>query len=74
MPSTTRELARAVRRARKARNWTQLDLAERASLAPSTVARIEQGRIDPAASTLRALALALAVSADSLLGLQTRKP
>lgn len=66
MPSILRDLGRAVRRARKARALTQLDLAERAGLDVSTVARIERGKLDPSASTLFALADALQVEPGQL--------
>lgn len=61
-----------VRRRREDLGWTQLDLAYRAKLVPRQVSDFERGMVDPSASALRRMALALAVSCDWLLGLSDR--
>jgi len=66
---TSRErLAMRLKRLRKARHhMTQEELAERAGLTRSYVARLEIGRHDPSLSTLEKLAKALRVSVAALL-------
>ena len=48
-----------VRAARNLLHWSQSDLAERAGINRSTIADLETGRLDPRASTLRAIVMAL---------------
>src|SRR5215217_5778034 len=50
-----------VRRLRKLRGWSQVELAERAGVSAFTVTEIETGRREPRPSTLRKLANALGV-------------
>jgi transcriptional regulator with XRE-family HTH domain len=77
--STTRErpamadpvpsLARRIRRLREAAGMTQQALAVAAGLSISAVTKLEQGQNeDPRVSTLLALAQALGVRVDDLLG------
>jgi len=51
---------------RKAVGLTQAQLAEKAGVRGATISDIEQGRIDPRLSTLRALADALGVDLDDI--------
>ena len=57
-----------LRAARSTRNWSQSDLAERASLPTSSIAHFETGSRKPSFDTLRRLATALEVTTDYLLG------
>lgn len=59
----------ALRANRQARGLTQAELAERVGLAVEAYGRLERGLVLPRARTLVALARALGVTADSLLGL-----
>lgn len=52
---------------RKAAGWSQMELAGRLQISPSAVGMYEQGRREPSADTLVALARALGVSVDYLL-------
>jgi transcriptional regulator with XRE-family HTH domain len=52
---------------RKAKGWSQQDLAVRASIHAITVSEIERGATDPKQSTLEALARALDVPVADLL-------
>jgi transcriptional regulator with XRE-family HTH domain len=45
-----------VRRLRKARDWTQDDLATRVGLSRGAIGQIERGEVDPALSTAQAIA------------------
>ena len=56
-----------LKKLRKARNMTQEELAKRADLSRTYVARLETGRQDPSLSTLERLAKALRVSVADLL-------
>jgi transcriptional regulator with XRE-family HTH domain len=57
-----------LKRYRKARGWTQADLARRARLAPVTVARLEGSRPQqPDLRTVRRIARALGVPVGELL-------
>lgn len=70
--TTTAPLAENLARFRKARDMSQEQLAEAASVGVDTVARIEQGtRKTSRPATLRKLAAALGVSVDALLGNRT---
>lgn len=60
-------LARRLKRLRTARGFTQAGLAARAGVSLGYVARLEIGRHDPKASTLRKLARALGVDVAALL-------
>jgi transcriptional regulator with XRE-family HTH domain len=50
------------------REWSQSQLAERASMPPSSIAHFETGKRKPSFDTLRRLANALDVTTDYLLG------
>lgn len=54
--------------AREARGWNQSELARRAGLQPAAIGHFERGRRNPSFANIRALARALDVSADYLLG------
>jgi transcriptional regulator with XRE-family HTH domain len=57
-----------LRERREARGMSQSELARAASLQPSAIAHFEAGRRKPSFDNVHALARALAVSADFLLG------
>lgn len=50
-----------LRELREDQGWSQRELAERAGVAPATIARTEQGRVKPRGITARKLAKALGV-------------
>jgi transcriptional regulator with XRE-family HTH domain len=52
---------------RKAKGWSQQDLAVRARIHAITVSEVERGATDPKQSTLEALAAALDVTVADLL-------
>ncbi len=52
---------------RKAAGWNQAELASRLQISPSAVGMYEQGRREPSADTLVAMARVLGVSVDYLL-------
>jgi transcriptional regulator with XRE-family HTH domain len=56
-----RRVALNLQRLRKARRWSQSQLAEKAGLSREYVTRIERGRQDPTLGTLERLAKALKV-------------
>ena len=58
----------AVRKARVRRGWSQADAAEQIGISVEFYARIERGRTMPSVPTLVAMADALQVTADELLG------
>ena len=55
-----------VRRLRKNRGWNQTELAVHASLAPSVISQVENGKRSPSARTLNKLARALEVDVADL--------
>ena len=55
-----------IRELRQARGWTQLELANRLGITPSSVYNWESGKFEPKASQLRALARAFGVSMDDI--------
>jgi len=71
--STTIDVANGVKRAREARHFTQASLAEAADTSPETISRVERGMLEPSASLLARLALALDTTMDSLAGLDPHK-
>lgn len=50
------------------RQWSRIELAQRAKLPPSSIAHFETGSRKPSFDTLRRLATALEVTTDYLLG------
>lgn len=54
--------------AREARGLNQSELARKAGLQPAAIGHFEHGRRNPSFANIRALARALGVSADYLLG------
>ena len=60
--------AERLRQRREARELTQSELAKEANLQPSAIAHFEAGRRKPSFDNIHALAKALKVSADFLLG------
>ena len=62
------KIAAAVRHLRRRAGLTQAELAEKAGISRATLARVELAEVDPAASTLRALARALGVTVNDLFG------
>lgn len=63
---TSGELGEAVKRARRARAWSQIELAARANVARSAVQKLEAGRgtttVDTALKLLNILSIDLALS------------
>lgn len=66
--SLAASFARELKAARRARGWTQAELAERVGIATEVCGRLERGAALPRARTLVRLAEALSVSTDQLLG------
>ena len=58
---------RVVRRLRRAQDWTQAELAERAQVERETLGRIERGLREPGLSVIIRLALALATTPAQLM-------
>ena len=52
---------------RRRRGLTQVDLAERSHLSRPYVSRLEKGKVDPALSAIRRLAVALDISLGQLI-------
>jgi HAD superfamily hydrolase (TIGR01509 family) len=72
---SSHSLGAAIKAARKRARLTQDDLSDRAGLAYSTLAKIEQGAIkSPSIFTIQSLAKALDVGLDELLGPQSSGP
>ena len=66
MESTT--LAEYIKKKRNDKNWSMRELAEKAGISHTEIARIEKGeRTNPSASMLRAIATALHVPITELL-------
>lgn len=55
----TEDVAMQVREARKARKWTQADLARAANVSLRSVSGLERGEVVPQSGTLRAIMRAL---------------
>jgi len=55
-----------IRELRTARGWSQLELAYRLGVTPSTVYTWEKGRAEPSASMLRKIATVFEVSMDDI--------
>jgi len=53
---------------RKAKGWTQIELAEKAGISPITLCRLEYGKHKANLSTLTVLAKALKVKLQELVG------
>lgn len=66
--SLAASFARELKAARRARGWTQAELAERVGIATEVCGRLERGATLPRARTLVRLAETLSVSTDQLLG------
>ena len=62
-------LGEAIRQAREVVGMSQAELARRIGISKNAMNDIETGDADPRASRIRAIALALDVSSDFLLGL-----
>lgn len=61
-----RAFGRHVRSLRKARGWTQDELAKRSTLSPDTIRRIEAGSFSPSLTTLRKLCYGLDLPLSTL--------
>ena len=59
-------MARSIKELRKAAGLTQLELANRLHVTPSTVYKWERGANEPSATNLRDLARALGVAMDEI--------
>jgi transcriptional regulator with XRE-family HTH domain len=69
--STPVDFASRLRKTRDARELSQSELAREAGMQPSAIAHFEAGRRKPSFDNVRALAKALKVSADFLLGAES---
>jgi transcriptional regulator with XRE-family HTH domain len=69
--STPADFASRLRKTRDARELSQSELAREAGMQPSAIAHFEAGRRKPSFDNVRALARALKVSADFLLGAES---
>ena len=65
-------IGRKIRDLRRHKNWSQINLANAANIDQATVSRIEAETKVPRTDTLSAIAVALGVSVDALLGVNTR--
>jgi transcriptional regulator with XRE-family HTH domain len=65
------DFASRLRKTRDARELSQSELAREAGMQPSAIAHFEAGRRKPSFDNVRALARALKVSADYLLGAES---
>ena len=61
-------IGRKIRDLRRHKNWSQINLANAANIDQATVSRIEAETKVPRTDTLSAIAVALGVSVDALLG------
>jgi len=59
-------MLKTIRQLREAREWSQLELANRLGVTPSTVYNWERGRNEPRISQLRAMALAFGVPMEEI--------
>ena len=57
---------KSIKQLREARGWTQLELANRLGVTPSTVYNWERGKFEPRLSQARALATLFDVSMDEI--------
>ena len=57
---------KTIRELREERNWTQVALAHRVGVAPSTIYNWERGRFEPRASQLRELASSFGIRMDEI--------
>lgn len=64
----------AIRSARHVREWTQAELAERASLSSNYVARLERGELGASLWVAHRLAQALGTTIDALLAHERTAP
>jgi len=69
-----KKIGAAARTARSAGGWTQADAAERIGISFEFYARIERGQTLPSTPTLIAMGRALAVSLDTLAGMDEKRP
>ena len=67
MISMVATTGKKLKRLREARAWTQVELAEKANMSPSTVVLIENGKSKPHPSTRRKLADVFGVDPSELL-------
>jgi transcriptional regulator with XRE-family HTH domain len=67
-----RAIAKRIREARERNGWTQAQVAEWTGLTPSNVSHFESGQRAPSALGLARIARGLRVSADWILGLETK--
>lgn len=63
----TERVGDAIRSARRTREWTQAELAERAELSANYVARLERGELGPSLWVAHKLVSALGTTLDALL-------
>lgn len=73
MQQEANNLGERIERARDAHQWSMGELARRSNIDRTTISRIESGDSTPTTETLTALATALRVSPNDLLGMSSRK-
>ena len=57
---------KTIRALREERGWTQVELAHKIGVAPSTIYNWERGKFEPRVSQLRELAVAFGVRLDEI--------
>ncbi len=67
MDTINRQLGQRIQQARRAKSWTQEDLAHYAGLDFSYLNQLENGKRNPSLSTLHKIATALGVALKDLL-------
>jgi len=72
--ATRKEIGERVLLRRRELGWTQHELGERVGCPYQVISRLESGRQSVLAERLAAIAEALSVSADYLLGLTDKRP
>ena len=70
---TVRVMGEKIKRLRESRNWAQSELARRAGITKGAISTYELDTRTPSADAVYALAKAFGVSADYLLGIETRR-
>ncbi len=63
--SAAKELGERVREVRRAKRWTQIELAQKAGVSRDALVRLELGQRKSRASTIRKIAAALGVDSDA---------
>ncbi len=67
MDTINRQLGQRIQQARRAKSWTQEDLAHHANLDFSYINQLENGKRNPSLATIYKIATALGVSVKDLI-------